>query len=179
MMNCDREYLPYRDQDFCKTHQKFYIHCVLAELARLELQNQELQKIVDQHNIDCIAPDKEELFAEVCALRRKETELNRLNSELVEKCAKIADSEPWPEGPAPSMVILASAGLSYEKIVEATVKATRESIARKIRQQTEKPAHPVPNDPNRCFCAGTEHCRWCGNEPCTCERKRTGDDRLK
>jgi hypothetical protein len=52
-----------------------------------------------------------------------------------ERCAQIAESEPWPEGPAPSMVILASAGLSYEKVVEATVKATRDSIAKKIRQQ--------------------------------------------
>ncbi len=51
------------------------------------------------------------------------------------RCTEIAESEPWPEGPAPSMVILASAGLTYEKIIEATVKATRDSIAKKIRGQ--------------------------------------------
>ena len=31
------------------------------------------------------------------------------------------------------------------------------------------------NDPNRCFCAGTWHCRWCGHEPCTCDPKRVSD----
>ena len=30
-------------------------------------------------------------------------------------------------------------------------------------------------DKNRCFCAGTWHCRWCGHEPCTCDPKRVSD----
>jgi len=55
------------------------------------------------------------------------------NNELIEKMAKLAESEPWPEGPAPAEVLATSASLTYEQIVEATVKATRESIAKKIR----------------------------------------------
>ncbi len=59
-------------------------------------------------------------------------------SEERERCAKIAESEPWPLGPAPAEVLAVSASLTYEQIVEAAVKATRQSIAEKIRQQTEQ-----------------------------------------
>lgn len=97
-------------------------------------------------------PDKEAAALKGWAGALKE--VNRLNEELrlkdlqngelIERCAKIAESEPWPEDPAPAEVLEASKGLRYEQIVEAAVKATRESIAEKIRSLTEKRNQPCP-----------------------------------
>lgn len=77
--------------------------------------------------------DVDGLVAMYQELQAREAGLELQVSELREECAMIAESEPWPEGPVPLVVLAASKDLSYEQIVEATVKATRESIARKIR----------------------------------------------
>lgn len=82
-------------------------------------------------------------FVASCSLHRQLEEQLRLYSELVERCAKIADVEPWSEGPVPAVVLEASKNLSYEQIVQAAVMSTRESIAEKIRATALKRNHEV------------------------------------
>lgn len=43
-MNCELEWMPHRDQAFCKTHQKFEINCIKAERDSALLLNGELEQ---------------------------------------------------------------------------------------------------------------------------------------
>lgn len=52
-MNCELEWMPHRDQAFCKTHQKFEINCIKAERDALVLQKDVLQREVEQKDL-CI-----------------------------------------------------------------------------------------------------------------------------
>lgn len=119
-----------------------------AALLQIDALRKGEQKIAE--NVNSWVERYTELEKRYQTALDKLEETNRLNGELIERCASIAESEPWPEGPVPLVVLAASKGLSYEQIVEATVKATRESIARKIRQQTEKRNHDAECDSNGC-----------------------------
>jgi hypothetical protein len=104
------------------------------------------------------------------------------NNELIEKMAKLAESEPWPEGPAPAEVLATSASLTYEQIVEATVKATRESIAKKIRafqidpqQNCDHQWSHIEDHHVYCHkCKKTADLCW----TCETEKTKTADGRL-
>jgi len=97
------------------------------------------------------------------ALKAKVLQLSLQNDELIEKCAQLTESEPWPEGPAPAEVLETSNGLPYEQIVEAAVKATRESIAEKIRTLVLKRVGQSPKDTceNYRDADGVLHPRFC------------------
>lgn len=54
-----------------------------------------------------------------------------------ERCAAIADSEPALEGPMPPENAAIAQKVSLEDHLRATVKVTRENIARRIREGQE------------------------------------------
>ena len=69
----------------------------------------------------------------VACLREKLKAAELQLGQIREECAKIADTEPEPEGPMPEENVEAALRLSLEENVRATVRATRSSIARRIR----------------------------------------------
>lgn len=93
----------------------------------------------------CICGGEGTSSSEKVGLRKKVHELELQLRDLREECAKTAESEPELEGPMPEENRRAAAQISLEDHLRETVRATKKSIARRIREGAEK-------RPCRCAC---------------------------